>query len=292
MRRKRVNQSNNLALAMRIFLIGVLITKSLWLNAQEVSETYHIRLIPAFHYSLTIEVLKDISEGYALKIEKDRWLDIRYRKVCEDGEEYTFTRRTSSVSEVDSIVKKNFILRRKLDNGEESIWQRILYDLDICLEDSNTNSYGYDGFSFYVTHLIGKDTVGEKKWWMPESGTCAFNTLISIFSELEKEESYEIEELINAYRGYLDDDRIYTLISTNPVYLRLLDSPENNCERILRQLVDSLPNSGCVYLDITQYAGRDTECIVEAFQQKYERIYWVFDPGDDFHLGYKKLWGW
>ena len=82
------------------------------------------------------------------------------------------------------------------------------------------------------------------------------------------------------------------MVSYDPVYVRLLDSPPKNCIEIYSQFVSTLPSSESVYLDITHYHGYDTQCIVDEFKKKYEIIYWVYDPSSDDDIKFKKLWGW
>lgn len=76
-------------------------------------------------------------------------------------------------------------------------------------------------------------------------------------------------------------------MSTEPLYIKLL-SFQCECNEFIG-IIDALPKSDEIYLDMTNYHGDDIECIPQIIRKKYKHIRWIVN--DPFDKRLTKIYG-
>lgn len=244
----------------------------------------------AFHPGLTIELQQD-GDIHKLNVYQ-RPMHFRLKGQWPKGSfNYARSKESSMLSGIDELAKfdkPSFLFSKNLTDDEVSQLREKFKTLNALSKDDSLMGSDpiYDGY--YVEYQSLNDAV-DVKWFLPSGKGELGVSLIDILEFAEKTiNNLVLDQAVDGvFRGLKPEYYPFRIVSISPVYVKILDTPCCTCNEKNNKLFDSLGDKrDIIYVDITNYIGKDTDCLVKILKKKYDNVAWVVDGRND-HKYYK-----
>ncbi len=247
----------------------IIITILLTLNScqqQSVKDAIiEFKTSPSWHEDLTVQLNTKSQELTFIK--PNTWM---YRKT---GEKQKVFYELDSITQ--AIAKKygriDFRITKKLsDNDFQKLYNAFQYLIKNHKEDKGL---GLDGMTYYITSTTA-DTIIKVDYHMPEPNEKKVKTIFNIIKNTF-EENIVVQLTLENVERYTPSSKDYKIVSRNPLYVRML---ENFNHRNTERIIDELPASDSIYVDLINYEGQNDSILIDAFHKKYPKVEWIVPP--------------
>lgn len=249
-------------------------------QTRSVIESYTLKFLPAFHNDLEMEFAIYSNETIKLTLKQNS------RVMLFDSVPFFFNSSRDSLKTL-PLVKPNFIIEYTLTYNEFQSFSRNLQEIeDNCVKPKDPELYGEDG----MTIIFESEKGAIKKtgtFWSPSKSSNVGKAFINILEMLEKNPSGIIEKTAEKIKFYIDENEwMFKLVSKNPLYVKVLDTPCCPCQLGINNFMKTLPDDDEIYLDITHYGfyerkNEDMSCLENEFKKKYKHVIWVMNEDDN-----------
>jgi hypothetical protein len=179
---------------------------------------------------------------------------------------------------IQPFIKPAFILSTEIAPDE----MRGLADSLAAMEQEATEyplakRAGIDHRTFFdLIHIKGTDSASHYLG-RPKVGSIKGRKLAAWLDRVEEafsEQSLAVEAIEHSSASFRKE--AFKVLSTSPLYVRLLALPLPSQSMHTDSLIKGLPDAEEVYLDLTHYQGRDAEYVASAFRKRYKHIRWIY----------------
>lgn len=214
----------------------------------------NISIYPAFDQSLEIKIDCEKRE-----IKLNKTADIF---VADSLSTNSFTIIDSTrYKKIRNLVPKGISETRKLTDLQFERVSVFLNKFGNC--SGKETPIGPDGTTMYVSLTSKGLKINECKYWLG-GGSKEMLDLFLVLEEAFEENSILVDAVELTSRSIFY--RILKVKSKNPLYVKLLRSPEECFE--LQTIIDTMPNAKEIFIDMTNYRGKDLSCITKMFRKK------------------------
>jgi len=248
------------------------------------NKEYILKFSPSFHKDLIIFLEVFQNDSVKLTIGQNQNVHIFDSLIKVSHNAYRWKHFGDSAKAL-SLIKPNFVIENYIPIAES---KKLIRDLELINEANLKGERfpldGADGIFIYFESISNDEKITHEIWSPPMSSETG-KALLSILKYLENLNHSIVEESAEMIRKYLDDVLDFKLISEDPLFVRVLDTPCCPCEELVENFVEKLPKSEIIYLDITNYGfyKKDNEnlnCIEKGFHKKYKHIRWIYNEDD------------
>lgn len=273
-----------------ILLTSVFVT-TLTFAQTKVTETYEVRFYPSFHDNLEIKLQSYSDRTYKLTLKQDFNVMV-FDSICSNGICKYYLTSIDRYKKAMELQKPNFVMETYLSETEFTTYSSVFGNLNKnCSEKNDDNDdliLGTDGITIEFQYIKNGQTK-KCEFWSPSAQSTIGHSMIELLEVLEGHPSGIIERTAENIKWYFEEiDWTFRVISTDPLYVKVTDLPFH-CSTTTKSFVDSLPVTDVIYLDFTNYQGKDTSCFAVEFGKKFNRIRWIIST-DDFEK-FKELYG-
>lgn len=184
-------------------------------------------------------------------------------------------------SDYDDFLKENQHLltnssfEAQLDVNVKKHFVEEMNRLITISRSANDKKIGYDCISFTIDNYDGKPA----QIWSPEKDSEEVFIIMEFLDYMKRlyRPNAMVDQHLFETRFYIDEDNIFELLNTDPVYIRFynVSLPYLYCQK-LTDLINKLPDADLIYLDfsqVTRALDKDLkECFVKEFNRKYKKV--------------------
>ena len=253
-----------------------------------IKESYEVKFYPSFHNDLEIKL--DVYSNSQAKLSlKQNSQVLVHDSICNDGNCQYYLTGINRYKEALALQKPNFVFEMDLDEENIKKYTALMESIkQSCSPKTDDLLFGTDGITIDYIHRLDGEKI-ECEFWSPSANSKVGKTFMALLESLEKNPNGIVERTAENIKWYFDESSFnLKLVNSNPLYVKILDLPYS-CSETLRSFIDTLPASDVIFLDFTNYRGRDTSCFSTEFEKKYKRIRWIVDAND--WQKYRELFG-
>lgn len=257
----------------------------LTIQAQEnqMCEEYTLSFYTAFHKSLklTLRIKDEYSD--ILIIEQDAHVFVADAMTYQ-GKLVGGLTQIERFPDLKNFVKPNFYHTESLNNEDSKKLRRLFVKIDsastYCINDDLSDE---DAMLIEFVSKSG-NTTKTNDYYDQSTFTELKATFLEILTFIETNPSGIIVKTAENIKTEFSRKFNYKIISESPLIVKILDSNPPFCPNI-RNFIETLPIADDICIDISNYSGETTNCILKIFKEKYKHIRWIINEEDYIEKG-------
>jgi hypothetical protein len=252
-------------------------------------ETYTLKFEPSFHDNLNLDFKVFFKDSIKLTISQDA-KKIRLFDTIVNWKQKGYAYESfGESSKAISLVKPNFTIDFILSKEECAIYLKNLEILKSQIIEPDKNELISEDGLFIIFTYEKKGIKKVMTFQFPNESDKANEALTRIIKSIGQNPCGIIEKTSDDVFQYMEH-LSFKLVSKNPLYVKIFDTPCCPCQPEIEKFVMSLPTSDEIFLDIRNYSiyGNqkvDLTCIREGFRKKFKHLRWIMNSDDEerFH---------
>jgi len=255
----------------KLIFIFLLFSTVISCSKEEKSETEKITFIssPSFYSGFKIEldnkskkIIASIPYEYSLadSISKNTWKFID----------------STDLASIKDFLPKEIKFEAKTPNSNFKELEIILQKLSKLKADKFPPE---DGINIYLETENAQKIKSKKIFYSPNKNSDEGKLIIKtyeIIANIFKDET-KLEDAIENSQRYFSEE-ILVIKSTNPLYVKFLDT---HCDNIENE-IGKLPYSKTIFVDLTNYRKDKNECLEKTLRKKYSKIKWILKTTENY----------
>lgn len=136
-----------------------------------------------------------------------------------------------------------------------------------------------DGINIYIEIENTQKIKSKKVFYSPSENSEEGKLIIKTYQIISKifNDETKLEDAIENSQRYFNDE-IFVIKSTNPLYVKFLDT---HCDNIENE-IGKLPYSKTIFVDLTNYHKDKNECLEKTLRKKYSKIKWILKTTENY----------
>ena len=193
---------------------------------KELIETYELLFQPSFDPDLELkfDIYSDSIVKFSLKQNADINVFDSLHKIDYQTYEYI---SFGDYNKIIPLIKPNFLFDRTLTICEfnKFLTQLRIIDSSCVKHKQGELWFGCDGMPIKYSYTKGKITK-EGEFWSPSPKSEQGKAFVTILEILEKDTNQIVVRTVEKIKQYIDGEKwIFKIISKNPLYIKILESP-------------------------------------------------------------------
>ncbi|MWB92822.1 hypothetical protein GON26_00435 [Flavobacterium sp. GA093] len=236
-------------------------------ESKNATEKYFFYSSPSFHGGFDIELDVKNKKVYATE---------NYRYFFADSVSPTLFRFIDSL---DAESVKNYLPKASKISADinDVQFEKLKNNLNKLLDyklSENEKFPPNDGITIFVKDSLENKNIRRNTFYSPSKDSKQGKIITETYSlllEIFKNKTVIEEGIENSERYF--DDKLIKVKSKNPLYIKVLDNSDEDCEELEKE-IKKLPPARKIFLDLTNFSG-DRKCIEKVFRKKYSQIKWI-----------------
>ncbi|MBO0358359.1 hypothetical protein J0X19_10420 [Hymenobacter sp. BT186] len=257
-------------------IASILVLCSLLYGCQEGrKERYTLQVRPSFHDALSVE-LQPQARLLTIRRYNNYSNDLSIGDSIGYNGVYVEAMDSSRFQQIRKFLEPSLEVETHLTKQETDSLVEALRTLKTLYGSTSPPRPAiFDGTRGIVTHIT--DTDSTVKHLHIQKKLPSGQLIIDILEQIERK-YFNQGVVVTAIEHSSSEfhPRTFKVLSNNPLYIKLLSPPPPFYSLELDSLVAQLPSRDEIFLDLTNYQGRDAEYVSAPFRKRYKHIRWIY----------------